>query len=184
MNEDYDLRDFDGRFRADQGVQARFYTLPMQDHAATAEHGRPMFKDTEFVEILAAGNANNIVKRKATDEDRQRFHRQYAMFRRGVDEQLVGTPLTEVAWLTRSQVEELAYLRIKTLEALAGMDDNICGRHAGLYDLKKKATVALEAAGDMAPLTKLQEENSELARKVEELTLQLKELTEASKKKA
>ena len=63
MNEDYDLRDFDGRFRADQGVQARFYTLPMQDHAATAEHGRPMFKDTEFVEILAAGNANNIVKR-------------------------------------------------------------------------------------------------------------------------
>lgn len=182
--DDYDISDFDGRYRADRGVNAQFFTLPMQDHAATAEQGRPIFKDTEFVKIIAAGNANNIVERKATDEDRQRFRRQYELYRQGKDDQLVGTPLTEVAWLTRSQVAELAHFHVRTLENLAGMDDSMCSRHAGLYDLKQRANAALAAAGDMAPVTKLQEENAKLAEQVEALTLQLKALMEEGKKKS
>lgn len=171
---DYNVDDFNGRFAGDRSVNARFYTMPMPDRAASAEAGRPMFRDVEFVEIVAAGNANNIVQRKVTDEDRHRFARQYEMFRQGHSDQVVGTPLTEVAFLTRSQVEELAYMRIRSLEALADLDDNVCSKHAGLYDLKKKAKAAVDQAAGLAPITQLQEENAQLRKMVEELQAQMK----------
>lgn len=180
---DYNVDDFNGRFSGDRSVMARFYTMPVPDRKATAEAGRPMFRDVEFVEIVAAGNANNIVQRRVTNEDRQRFARQYEMFRQGSDEQLVGTPLSEVAWLTRSQVEELAYLRVRTLEALASLDDSACSKHAGLYDLKKKAGAAIQQSEGMAPITKLQEENEKLGKMVEELEAQVEILSKQASKK-
>lgn len=178
---DYNTDDFNSRYQADRGVHARFYTVPVEDRAASAEAGRPMFKDQEFIEIIAAGNQNNIVRRKASNEDRSRFSRQYEMYRRGVEDQLVGTPLAEVAWLTRSQVEELAYLRIRTLESLADLDDAVCTRHAGLYDLKAKAGAALDQAKGMAPLTALQEENEKLRNQVQTLENQVKQLQKTAK---
>lgn len=163
-----------GRFAADRGVHARFYLKPVIDKAASASAGRTIHKEVEYVEILAAGNPNNIVQRRATSEDRSRFEKQYSLFKQGSEEQLTGTHLTEVAWLTRSQIEELAYLRIRSLEQLANVSDEVCGRNVGLYELKKKANAVLEASASEAPLHKLQAENEKLLKQVEELTEQLK----------
>lgn len=171
-----------GRFAADRGVHARFYLKPMVDKAASAEAGRTIHKEVEFVEILAAGNPNNIVHRRATNEDRNRFREQYTLFREGSEEQLTGTHLTEVAWLTRSQIEELAYLRIRSLEQLASVSDEVCGRNVGLYELKKKAAAVLAAATSEAPLHQLRAENEKLLKQVEELTEQLKILLADQKK--
>lgn len=187
--ENFDSRGYDGdenhfnngRYAGDRSIHARFYTVPELDKEASAEAGRPICKEVEFVEIIAAGNQNNIVRRSATDEDRARFSRQYEKFRAGNAEQLVGTPLTEVSWLSRTQVAELAYLNIRTLEHLANMSDTNCSKFAGLYDLKRKAVLAMEQAEGMAPVTKLQEENEKLSKQVEALTLQLKELLESQK---
>lgn len=171
-----------GRFAADRGVHARFYLKPVIDKAASAAAGRTIHKEVEYVEILAAGNPNNIVQRRATSEDRNRFRDQYAMFREGNSEQLTGTHLAEVAWLTRSQIEELSYLRIRSLEQLANVSDEVCGRHVGLYELKKKANAVLEASASEAPLHQLQAENEKLLKQVEELTEQLKILLADQKK--
>ena len=179
---DYNVEDFDSRYQADRGVHGRFYIQPCEDRRASAEAGRAIFKDVEFIEIIASGNQNNIVRRKATEEDKMRFRRQYEMFQKGCEEQLVGTPLKEVAWLTRSQVEELAYLRLYTLEALANVSDDTCGKHAGLYEIKRRAQSALEQAEGMAPLTQLQEENAQLKKQLVSLQQQVKELAKAEKK--
>lgn len=182
---DYDINVFNGgRYAADKSVYARFYTQPVQDDAASAEAGRPIFRDVVFIEIRAAGNQNNIIKRKATREDMGRFARQYELFKQGDGEQVVGTPLTEVPWLTRSQVEELAYLRIRSLEALASLSDETCSKYAGMYDLKRKAAAALEAAEKAAPMTALAEENKQLKGELEVLKQQMNELIAASKKAA
>lgn len=179
---DYDVADFDDRFAADKSVYAKFYTMPLKDEKASNDAGRAIFKDIEYVEIRAAGNANNIIQRKATDQDRQRFARQYNLFRAGQEEQLIGTPLVEVPWLTKSQVEELAYIRVRTLEALATVGEEVCQRMAGLRDLKNKATAIMEAADKAAPLLALQEENKLLKSQLEQVTIQLKELVAAQKK--
>lgn len=179
---DYDVSDFDDRFAADKSVYAKFYTHPVKNEKASAEAGRAKFDEVEYVEIRAAGNANNIIQRPASDQDRQRFHRQYELFRAGMAEQTVGTPLTEIPWITKSQVEELAYVRINTLEALATVNDDVCQRMAGLRDLKNKAMIFMEAADKAAPLTALQEENNVLKKQLTEMALQMKELTAAVKK--
>lgn len=179
---DGDVADFTGRFAADRGVHARFYTVPVQDKRESSSAGRPIFRDTEFIEIVAAGNANNVVRRKATNEDKQRFPRQYEAYRQGAADQIIGTPLTEVPWITRSQVEELAYIRIRSLEELAHVDDNVCARMAGLYDLKRKAKAAMDAADAAAPLTELQAKNEQLKNELAALKDQLAKLTSKAAK--
>lgn len=180
---DFDVNDFNERYAGDKSVYARFYTHPVKDEEESAKAGRAIFKDVEYVEIRAAGNANNIVQRRATRMDIDRFQRQYAMFRKGAEEQVVGTPLTEVTWLSKSQVEELAYARIRTVEALAGVTEDVCQRMAGLRDLKQRAEAFLAEAEKAAPITKLQEENARLSKQLEDMALQMKELTAALNKK-
>jgi hypothetical protein len=163
-----DVTDFENRYAGDKGVHARFYMFPQKNEAKSASAGRPIFEDTEFVEIFAAGNSTNIVRRPARAMDKDRFRRQYEAFKAGTEDQLQGTPLHEVPWITRSQVEELAYLRIRTLEQLANVSDAACGKHVGLYDLKSKATKALAAAEGAAPITELTKENEELKRRLDQ----------------
>ena len=163
---DDDVNDFENRYAGDKGVHARFYMFPQKNEAKSASAGRPIFEDTEFVEIFASGNSTNIVRRPARHMDKERFRRQYEAFKAGTEDQLQGTPLHEVPWITRSQVEELAYLRIRTLEQLANVSDAACGKHVGLYDLKSKAQKALALAEGAAPMTELAKENEELKKRL------------------
>lgn len=157
---EFDIKDFDDP-NDTKGVYARFYYVPKQDEAESAKEGRPIFKDVEYVEIIAAGNANNIVRKPVRDMDRQRFHVQYEKFKAGDMEQLTGTPLTEIPWLTRSQVEELMYRKIRSLEQLAEISDAACNA-PGMYELKRKARAWVDKAAEAAPFTKMQEEMNAL----------------------
>lgn len=161
-----DVTDFENRYAGDKGVHARFYIFPQKNEAKSASAGRPIFEDTEFVEIFASGNSTNIVRRPARHMDKERFRRQYEAFKAGHEDQVQGTLLHEVPWITRSQVEELAYLRIRTLEQLANVSDAACSKHVGLYDLKSKAQKALALAEGAAPMTELAKENEELKKRL------------------
>lgn len=166
-----------GRYAADAGVHARFYTVAIQNEEKSAAEGRPIYEEKDWVEIIASGNSNNLIRRKASEEDKQRFSRQYSIFQRDrsmTGEQLTGTPLAEVSWVTKSQVAEMAYMRIHTLEQLAHVDDNTCARFAGLYDMKRKAKAAMDAAEKSAPMT-------EMALQIEQMKLQMTELLEQNK---
>lgn len=174
-----------GRYAAETGIYARFYTIMQESEEKSAAAGRPIHVEKEFVEIIAAGNANNIIRREVTDEDKQRFARQYEIFGRDKDmtgEQLIGTPLVEVPWISKSQIHELAYMHIHTLEQLSGLDDNVCSKHAGLYDLKRKAVVSVKASNDAAPMTEMAEQIKQMKAQLEDLLLQNKALKEGIKK--
>jgi hypothetical protein len=173
-----------GRFANDAGVHARFYTVMVRSEEESAKAGRPIHVEKEFLEIIAAGNANNIIRRKASEEDRMRFARQYAIFSRdksATGEQLIGTPLVEVPWLTKSQIHELAYLHVHTLEQLAGMDDNTCSKAAGMYDVRSKARTAIEASAKAAPMTEMALQMEQMKAQLEDLLAQNKELKKAVK---
>jgi hypothetical protein len=174
-----------GRYAADAGVHARFYTVAVHNEDKSATEGRPIYDEKDWIEIIASGNANNIIRRKASDEDKQRFHRQYTIFERDrslTGEQLTGTPLAEVSWVTKSQVAEMAYMRIHTLEQLAVVDDNTCSRFAGLYDMKRKAKAAMEAAQKSAPMTEMALQMEQMKVQLEELLAQNKLLKESKSK--
>lgn len=159
-----------------QGVYARFYLDAVKNEAKSAEEGRPIFEDKEFVEIIAAGNSTNIVVKPVRMNEIRRFPKEYAKFKDGERDQLVGTPLNEVPWMTKSMVEELNYLKVRTLEHLAVLNDDICGRYAGLYEAKRKAGIWIQAAKEAQPFTKLEEENIRQREEIDGLKAQMEEL--------
>lgn len=168
-----------GRFAHDKGIRATFYTKPIVLEEESAAAGRRICKDVVFVEIMTAGNTNSSVDRKATDEDKARFQRQYQAFLSGNSDETFGTPLSEVTWLTKSHVEELAYIKIRTLEELANIPDAACSNMVGLYDLKRKAVAFVQKAEASGPVTQLAQENEVLRGQVEALQAQMQELMKA-----
>jgi hypothetical protein len=176
---DFNVEDFSAREAGDRSVYCKFYLRPVQDEAASAEAGRPIYNEQEFVEIRAAGNSTNVVDRKATTQDKQRFRGAYKLFKEGNEEQMTGTPLTEIPWITKSQIEEISYFRIRTLEALATVGDDVCTRIPGLYELKRKAVIVMERADKAAPIMALKAENDALKNELETLKNQVAELVAA-----
>ena len=86
-------------------------------------------------------------------------------------------------------VEELAYLKVLTVEDLADLNDQVCINVPGLHDLKRRAKLYLEAASKAAPITALEQENAQMKTQMEtmaatlaEQTKLLKELQSAAKK--
>lgn len=178
---EYDVADFEDH-NSTKGTYAKFYIVPMKDERLSAEQGRPMFKDVEFIEIMAAGNANNIIRRPATDMDKGRYRRIYEMFKAGDAEQIVGTLLIEIPWISRSQVEELNYRKIRTVEALAEVSDTDCNV-PGMFELRKKARAWMTKANEAAPFTSMLAEIDELKKMNQALLLRLEQVEENSKPK-
>jgi len=180
MQADFDVADFENP-QDTKGVYGKFYWHPKKDEDASATEGRPIFKEVEYIEIIAAGNANNIIRRPATDMDKRRFSKTYSMFKEGDSEQLVGTPLSEVTWIGVAQIEELLYRKVRTVEQLAELNDSVCAGSPGLFDLKRKAMKYITKAQGDAPFTALAKENDELKARIAALEASLIGIEKASK---
>ena len=132
--------------------------------------------------LYAQGNQNNIIRRRVTSIDIERFPMLYERFKAGHADVLEGTPLSEVPWIGRSMVEELNYLHIRTLEQLANLDDAVCTRFVGYHELKRRAQAFVEKAQSDAPLLALEEENKNLKESMAALEQMVKQQTEAMAK--
>jgi hypothetical protein len=173
---DFDPKDFERPY-SDGGTHAKFYTKAVPDAAASAEAGSPKFTDKVYVEIMTPGNSTNIIDRPIRDTDKRRFPQQYAAFVAGDSEQITGTPLTEVTWVPRSIIEELTYAKVRTVEQLAEINDNVCTRTPGMFDMKRKAIAWLENAKQAAPFTKIFKENEDLQARLAAMEEQLAALS-------
>lgn len=175
--------DVDFQQGSDAKLFVRFSVRPTKNEAASVSAGRPVFADTEYVEIVVPGDKQNVVLRPVRDADKQRFGRQYAAFKAGDAEQVTGTPLSEWPAVTRSQVEELAYFKIRTVEQLAGVSDGNLKNAGPFLALRQKARDWLEKAEGGALESKLRAEldAEKLAR--ETLQAQVAELVAELKKK-
>lgn len=179
---DADAGDFESREAGDKSVYVKFYYRPVQDEDASAKEGRPIYKDREYVEIRTPGNQTSVVQRPVSDLDRQRFRGAYRQFKNNVEEQVVGTPIAEATFLTRSQIEELSHMRIRTVEHLAELGDDVCSRFAGLYGLKNKAKAFVDSAKGQAPFIEMQKRNEELNNKIEAMQKTIEDQSEIIRK--
>lgn len=141
----------------------RFYLEPVQNGPKSTEAGRPVFDDIEFVEINVPGDRKNVVHRRVTEEVRRRWPREYAAFKAQGDIAKEGWPLDEWSGVTRSQVEELKFFKVFTVETLAELPDDALQRVSpmGGFALREKAVRALETAKGAAPAEKLAAELAE-----------------------
>jgi hypothetical protein len=163
------MEDFEDGSKQDSKTYVKFYIRPVHDEEKSAEEGRPIYHDCEYIEIRTPGNETNIVRRPVSEIEKRRFAAQYRAFKAGETEQNTGTPLSEVPWITRSQVEELSYLRISTIEILAEVNDDVCTRIPGLFKLKQRAQLYVTQAKENAPNLRLQKENEDMKIRMDNL---------------
>lgn len=129
----------------DSQLKVVFYKHAEQDAFKSREEGRKIFQEFVYIRILMPANRLSEIERRATDEDKARFPRQYAAFLANADQLSIGTPLKELPTITPVQVMELNALKVDTIEQLANMPDHtaqVLG--TGGLELKKRARVFLD----------------------------------------
>ena len=129
---------------ADDKLFVRFYTKAVRDDQKSLEAGRAIFEERVYVNIKIPGDKNNDVNRVAFPEDIMRFPMHYERFRKG-QEQVVGTPLNAVPFLSEAQIEEYKSLYIRTVEQLASLADVQASKIFGSVDHKQKAQAWLDS---------------------------------------
>ena len=140
-----------GRFKGDENLLVKFFIKPRLMQTESKLAGRPIYKDTPYVQINVPGNKDAVIIRPATQLDRNRFAEHWRKFTAREDQTAaVGTPLAEWPGVGRSQVEELKFFNVQTVEQLISMSDTHSGSIMGFNGLKERAKAWLEASSTNA----------------------------------
>jgi len=172
---------------SDQNVFAQFSLEAIEDQEASLEAGRPIFKSVEMVTIRFAGDTKTVVVRPVKYEDTHtepsdldRFPRQWAAFKAQQEQVVDGTPITEWPPISKAMALSLKGMNIHTVEALASCADSNLTFMGG-QELRQKAKLWLESAGDGAVVGKLQAEIDDLKAQLIAKNNEIKELSKVKK---
>jgi hypothetical protein len=152
------MRSHDMRAQNHDPIRPRFHLAEVQDEAATAAQGRPIFRTVERVEILIPGGLNSPVQ-NVTDNHRQRWPEAYQRFKQSNEVAIEGTPIDQWAVLSRAQVAELKALNVFTVEQCANLNDNVITRIGmGGNAIRNAAKAYLDDAEHMKMVTHMTRE--------------------------
>ena len=164
---------------ADDKLFVRFFNKPVRNEAKSMEAGRVIMEDHVFVNVKIPGDKNNDVMKDCTlqPEYIQRFPVHYERFRKN-QEQLVGTPINALPFLTEAQVEEYRAMNIRTVEQLAGLADVQAQTILGSISHKQQAQAWLDALKGVDRLrTEYEAEKKVLADQMAAMQAQIAALT-------
>lgn len=180
----FEQRSPQGRLPGDETLHIKFSRKPVLSTIKTQEAGRPIYDDYDFVTIFIPGDDRLVLDSLMTPEMIRRFRPEYEAWKRNEAAPQTGTPLEHWGRLTPSQIAELKYLNVHTVEALAAMSDGIAQRFmGGAHTLRQAAKAWLQAAGDAAVVEKQQAELAKRDEELAELRKMVEELVKKDKKK-
>lgn len=173
----------DGRnYEDDKKLPVRFSTRAVKNDFESTKQGRPIFQEVEYIEILVPGSRDTMVA-PVDEHYKARFRERYERWKATQDNSRVeGTILSEVPWLSTSQVAELNALNIVTVEQLVDMADANSRGIMGYQQLKERAKRYLAAAAGEAPMLELERKLAERDSKIVTLEAALKKLEEKMEK--
>lgn len=179
----------------------KFSQRAVEDRSKELTAGKYGWKTVDFVEVTRPGQ-NDTHEREAQawldDLGRraeaglvplqwhEHFLKAYAAWKEGNEIPEGGTPLKAWPLIDPAQVEHLLYLKIRTVEALAGLEDEALRKLGiGALELRRKAQAWVQAADSTgvvaAKLETLQVENAALREQVETMQRQLATLVAREK---
>ena len=170
------------RFAQDDGLFVTFHLHPVLNDEKSAQEGRPIYEDQEYVTIIIPGDKDNVVDRAVMQQDKDRFPRQYMAFKANAAQPQEGTPLHEWPQISKSQIEELRFFNVHTVEALAAIPDSQAQKFMGINFLKQKARAYMEDTSLAAPFDQLQQENQQLKDQMAVMQQTMEELQSMVKK--
>lgn len=179
MASDANNPQFLGAHNPDMAVVVKFYSKAVHQPYASAEAGRPIYLDVDFVQIFTPGNQLNIVDTPVRIEHKQRFAQQWAQYQSGKGTGMeMGTPVNQWTFLSAAQAEEFRGLKFFTVEQIANASDGqlqSLGMVGGMspMSVRARAQAFLGQAAQGAPAEKQAQENAELKAKLEAMEKQI-----------
>jgi hypothetical protein len=170
------------RYAMDSKLYVTFYVRAVMNNFKSAEEGRPIFEEKEYIRIIVPGDSKTTVDCPVTDEFRMRFEKQYDKFKKGLEQAVVGTPLEVWPQMTVGLVAELKAMNISTVEQLADLDDGRAQKIMGSHDLRRRARTFLDAAQGEAANNKLNMELEKRDAEIEALKAQMQQIINAQTK--
>lgn len=162
--------------QADERLMVRFYLMEQLNEARTREAGMNKYDDMEMVEIIIPGNRDNCIRR-ASDQDKHRFRRQYEAFLNSGAEKLEGTPLSHFPFISPGERKELEYCNIYTGEGLVGLQDIYIDKiPMDVRPLIQKVKAFMAHAKDASVSVQYAAENAELKNQMALLQEQMSQI--------
>lgn len=162
---------FAGASDPDAVLHVTFYVRAIQNNFESQKQQKPVYQDEVYVKISAPGNNLNVIDRPAEDRDKVRFPRQWAIFQntQGQGEQIVGMPVAEWTFLSKSRAEELRARKFFTVEQIANASDlQVQAMGMDGMTLRQKAQSFLSTAQNAAAAQAKAEEAEALKRQMAE----------------
>ncbi len=144
----------------------------------------PVYRKIEFITIAMPGT-KDVIHRPIMPADKTRFRPQYEAFKNAQGEAIDGTPIEQLADIKPSQITDLKYVGVHTIEQLAKVPDSspLMGIMGG-SGLKQRAEAWAKKNRKSSLVTQTNEALKERDAQIAELQEQVKALiaaTEASR---
>lgn len=166
---------------ADARLHVTFEEVEVEDEAASAKEGRPIFRTKHLGSVYIPADKDNVTVFDAGRMDadqRRRFGARYEEWKKTRVNRIDGTLLRECGGvMSRTRAREWEALNVFTVEQLAELSD------ANLQNMprsdmeRQKARDFLAMAKGQAPLVQARAENKALQGKVDSLQEQIDKLT-------
>lgn len=148
---------------SEDNALVEFVRDAIQNNFKSAQEGRPIFEDRDFVRIMTPGDTKTVVYRVATDQDKARFPKAWQAYEQGIEAITEGTPLDQWNQISKSQVKELQHVNVRTVEQFVTVSDASIQRMGpGYMQLRQRARQFLEASKGEAAATAQARENEQL----------------------
>ncbi len=148
---------------------------------ATAERAKklpdaPVYRKIEFITIAMPGT-KDVIHRPIMPADKVRFRPQYEAFKNAQGEAVDGTPVEQLADIKPTQVADLKYVGVHTIEQLAKVPDSspLTGMMGG-SGLKQRAEAWVKKNRKTSVVTQTNEALKERDVQIAELQDQVKSL--------
>lgn len=161
----------------ENGALVEFVRDAVQSNFKSAQAGRPIYEERDFVRITTPGDTKTTIYRPATTQDKERFSKAWSAYEKGLEAVTEGTPMAQWPQVSQAQVKELAHVNVRTVEQLASVSDSsIQHMGPGYMQLRTRARQYLESASKDANDTAQARENEKLRERLELLEEQNKAL--------
>jgi hypothetical protein len=168
------METYDSTKNYDKALHVRFHLHPCLQQDATASAGRPQYKDKVYIEIISPGDPKSVVDRPMHEQDKYRFPERWRAFEAGHGDVMEGTPLAAWGLVTPSQIEELAYFRVRTVEQLASLSDSGAQNIGPILKLREAARDFVQRTEGNAPFLQLQAQAEKQQEEIEALKVSAK----------
>ena len=146
--------------------------------------GLPKYRTVELVDLLVPGDKNNVPTKRVTPEVKQRFAREYALWKAqgsASDAQIGdGLPLNQWPQIPKELAAGLAHANVFTVQQLANLSDTQCQIRGtiGLRKYRDMAAAFINASSAAAPIAELTKKNETLEKQMALMTKQMEQMQE------